>query len=343
MFDDFEFTPMGILRAARESLCCIICCICTGPILVLIGLFFFMAAINNSRKDRVKEYNEVVDLWTASGRAAFDNAAIALETPSIATHDFAQKTLVDTRIDSDDDVTVHQALYYELTNANMWTLAYKDKHEETVKFNTTNKDGKTSQFSQSLTIFEETDVTWRLGDCDKTKREVEEDYEYEVMERDIETRATTKTTTTKTPCSTACANRSGATWNAATLKCLEPSVASTACVKVDTASTGFAIDSTNGGPGCEPAWTFRSGVEKWTLGLNTTDTISLTLTVRSKNDPFIKAGELGWDFGLSALQKFTIGLVFFVIGGLWITCMCCFLLCVKRLIVGDDDDAPEKV
>ena len=118
----------------------------------------------------------------------------------------------------------------------------------------------------------------RLGDCDKTKREVEEDYEYEVMERDIETRATTKTTTTKTPCSTACANRSGATWNAATLKCLEPSVASTACVKVDTASTGFAIDSTNGGPGCEPAWTFRSGVEKWTLGLNTTDTISLTVS-----------------------------------------------------------------
>eukprot|EP00755_Sulcionema_specki_P017558 Sspe_Gene.64676::Locus_38313_Transcript_1_1_Confidence_1.000_Length_1231::g.64676::m.64676 len=54
-----------IVEFGRQVMCCVCCLLCAGPILIVIGLLFLNA--DDTRGEKVKEYNKAVKAWKASG------------------------------------------------------------------------------------------------------------------------------------------------------------------------------------------------------------------------------------------------------------------------------------
>ena len=55
----------GIFEAVGEFAKCLCCLMVTGPILIIIGIYFFQLSLQDPRSKMVGEYNSVVDTWNS--------------------------------------------------------------------------------------------------------------------------------------------------------------------------------------------------------------------------------------------------------------------------------------
>lgn len=102
-----------------QFVCTCMCCLfCTGPCLILIGVFMFLSIFDDQRAGKIEEYNKVVAAWTDTHRGAWQAAAPAAMTSSatgVETEVKFTPSTDDTKtatIEKNDAIKTYEALYY---------------------------------------------------------------------------------------------------------------------------------------------------------------------------------------------------------------------------------------
>jgi len=119
-------------------------------------------------------------------------------------------------------------------------------------------------------------------------------------------------------------------------------VLSEVCVKVSQQAGVTVLDTTYGGPGCWYANGYPSDISLWIPAMyrkvpynnggifqQTFSFLNMPVTVRNQHDPYIFAENLtrgSLSFGLTAGQKFIIGIALMAIGGFFMLPCCIFIV-----------------
>eukprot|EP00127_Corallochytrium_limacisporum_P002807 Clim_evm20s141 gene=Clim_evmTU20s141 len=81
--DDYEPRNGGFLGGLKSTVRCIrsclCCCCCTGPVCVIVGILFLLAAFKGAREDLVVEYGDLVHNWQVKGGARDSFGAVGFQ------------------------------------------------------------------------------------------------------------------------------------------------------------------------------------------------------------------------------------------------------------------------
>jgi len=307
---------------AREVVCCIVCFVCLGPILIIIGLIvLFGFAPNNTRGTEVGQYNMAVTDWTNTYRTEFASSNGFTAGDNVALN---QDTTPDTLNDGGSDLNAYTALKYSKGALTIPAFQY-----------TTGQ----SVFLYNLQI--------TVGTPNKTIT-VPIQVMKTVSLTPFQLGCSTTGNANFTSCTTACARKNG-NWDPYRQLCQVSFVVSNACIKI-AKTVGWDVDAGYGGNGCyyvtiDDAAGYATNFPVETLvtyptpANNSTVTLQpIPLTIRHTKDPYIAASSIttgSYNFGLSTATKVGIGLILIIVGAVFmapviITVVLIVYCCRKR-------------
>jgi len=288
----------GILGVERRICNCICCLLCTGPILIIVGIVFLVGSGTDTRTANISQYNSAVVAWQNSFRQQYVGAAFSLLQSSNINLSIAVDTSPDPFSDSDPSIMKYDAYKFRIPNPLWpnplsWTVNGPSS-KWNFNFYSSNVNGSGSSFSStSVPLMTETSYSASSLGCNFDS-------------------------SSSNYCPTVCHNKGG-DWDSGVDLCYVEQQLSSFCTKVSlNGNSAWIPDTTYGGIGCNPlnSWypenyQYHSYTSDWAY-FDTCYT-----TIRSAHDPYVAAAYLTdgtYNFGLTTTQKFIIGVSLLSVG-----------------------------